>query len=180
MKHNNEGFSLVELLVAVAIMAVLGTLLVISMGIIPRTAARSCANGLKTAIGQTRIMTMGKKETIFVLKHDEDGKYYTLEKVDNGSGSFTEGEPEVCGKSSVKVSYHIESVGVDPLTDLGSYKSLEKGESMTLSFDRGSGKLIQGGVPDAKTLCDAIKIEGGGKVCMIRIYTATGKITLDD
>lgn len=180
MKQDNKGFSLMELLVAVAIMAVLGTLLVISMGIIPRTAARSCANGLKTAIGQTRIMTMGKKETVFVLKRDADGKYYTAEKIDNGSGNLVEGEPELCGKSNVLVSYHLESTGVDPFTDLGNYKALEKGDSMTLSFDRGSGKLIQGGAPGESTLCDAIKIEGGGKTCLIRIYTATGKITLDD
>ena len=89
------------------------------------------------------------------------------------------GSPEMCGKSSVKVSYHVEN-GNDPLTDDTGYTELNPGDSMTLSFDRGSGKLIQGGAPDASTLCDAIKIEGGGAEYAIRIYTATGKVTLED
>lgn len=179
MGKDNSGFSLVELLVAMAIITVMGSMLFIGMGIIPRTAAKSCANSLKAAIGQTRIMTMGKKETIFVLKRDTDGKYYTFEKYDDGNGTFVESTPELCGKSTVIVSYHLESTGTDPLTDTNYYQMAE-GDSMTLSFDRGSGKLLQGGAVGSNGLCDAIKVEGGGATYTIRIYTATGKITLDN
>ena len=179
MKQDNRGVTLIELLVVVAIMGVISGMLVISLGILPRTYAKSCANGLKTAIGQNRILTMGKKQTILELWRDTEGVYHTIEKVDDGNGNLVAGSPEMCGKSSVKVSYHVEN-GNDPLTDDTGYTELNPGDSMTLSFDRGSGKLIQGGAPDASTLCDAIKIEGGGAEYAIRIYTATGKVTLVD
>lgn len=178
-KKDNRGLSMVELLVTVAIMAILSSFFVISMGIIPRTAARSCADGLKTSIGQTRILTMGKKETVFVLIHDADGKYYTQEKVDNGLGTLVDRDKEFCGKSSVKVSYHLESSGVDPWSDLGNFVELAKGSSMTLIFDRSNGSLKQGGAPGAATLCDAILVEGGGIQRKIRIYVATGKVTME-
>ena len=67
-----------------------------------------------------------------------------IEKVDDGNGNLIAGSPEMCGKSSVKVSYHVEN-GNDPFTDDTGYTELNPGDSMTLSFDRGSGKLIQGG-----------------------------------
>ena len=179
MKQDNRGVTLIELLVVVAIMGIISGMLVISMGILPRTNAKSCANGLKTAIGQNRILTMGKKQTVLELWRDAEGVYHTIEKIDDGYGNLIAGNPELCGKRSVKVSYHVEN-GNDPLTDDTGYTELDPGDSMTLSFDRGSGKLIQGGAPDEATLCDGIKIEGGGAVYLIRIYTATGKVTLED
>lgn len=176
---DDNGFSLIEILVALAIMGVMSGLLIVSMGIIPRTDAKACANGLKTAIGQTKILTMGKKQTTFELKHDStDGKYYTVEITDDGMGNVTTSDPELCGKRNVVVSYHIESTGVEPADDEGSFIPLNKGDSLTLSFDRGSGKEIQGGSPGASTLCDAIMVQGGGATYMIRIYTATGKLVL--
>lgn len=180
MGQDNSGFSLLELLVALAVMAVLSTMLVVGLGIIPRTDARSCANDLKSAIGQTRIMTMGKKKTILEITHSAaDGKYYTVEKTDDGSGTLVESQPEMVGKKSLTVSYHLENGGIDPLTDLGNYVKLEQGDALDISFDRGSGKELSGGSPGASTLCDAILIEGGGAKYFVRIYTATGKITME-
>lgn len=181
MKHKNDGFSLVEIIIVLAIMAVLAGMLFIGLGIIPRNAARSCANGLKTSIGQTRIMTMGKDETVLELYQDTDGRYYTVHYADGVALS----NPEECGKTYVTVYYHEEGTAGDPdaVTAAGCTE-LSGSERLYLGFDRGSGKMAAvtasvGGANITTKICDAILVTGGGLECRVRIYPATGKVMFE-
>lgn len=181
MKHNNEGFTLVEIIIVLAIMAVLASMLFIGLAIIPRNAARSCANGLKTSIGQTRIMTMGKDETVMELYEDTNGRYYTVHYADGVALN----SPEECGKSYVTVYYHEEGTAGNPDTVTSAdCTELSGSERLYLGFDRGNGKMasvsaVVGASNVTTKVCDAILVTGGGLECRIRIYPATGKVTLD-
>ena len=48
MKKNNEGFTLVELIIVIAIMAVLLSFFVSNIGYITGSAVRGCATRIKT------------------------------------------------------------------------------------------------------------------------------------
>lgn len=181
MKHKNDGFTLVEIIIVLAIMAVVASMLFIGLAIIPRNAARGCANGLKTSIGQTRIMTMGKDETVLEVYQDTDGRYYTVHYAD-GVALNT---PEECGKAYVTVYYHEEGTAGDPdtVTSAGCTE-LSGSERLYLGFNRGNGKMASvnatvGAGSVTTKVCDAILVTGGGLEYRIRIYPATGKVTLE-
>lgn len=181
MKNNNKGYSLVELIVTMAIMAVLTSMLFIGLGILPRNAAKSCAEGLKTVVGQTRIMTMGKSETILEIFQDADGVYYTRQHVDGVADTAA----EECGKSYVTIYYHMEdpAVNADTVT-IADCVELTSANPLYLGFNRGNGKMtaVEGtvfGVDVTSIVCDMIIVEGGGLERRVRIYPATGKVTLD-
>lgn len=181
MKQKNHGFTLVETIIVMAIMAVLASMLFIGLAIIPRNAARSCAKGIKTVIGQTRIMTMGKDETVLELYQDTDGRYYTVHYAD-GTALNT---PEECGKTYVTVYYHEEGAAGDPDTvTAADCTELSGSERLYLGFDRGNGKMasvsasVGAGTVTTK-VCDAIVVTGGGLECRVRIYPATGKVMFE-
>ena len=77
MRKDNKGFSLVEIIIVLAIMAIIAVAILAGSGYQAGTAASALADSIKTAVGETRIKTMGKQETVLYLYKDAtDGKYY--------------------------------------------------------------------------------------------------------
>ena len=181
MNDNNKGMSLVELVVTMAIMAVIASMLIIGLGIVPRNAAKSCANGIKTVVGQTRIMTMGKNETILELYQDSNGRFFTVQHSDG----VVDTNAEECGKSYVNIYYHVEDPAVNPdIVTISDCVEITGTNRLYIGFNRGNGKMTAvnstvAGSAITSTVCDLIIVEGGGLEMRVRIYPATGKVILE-
>ena len=188
MKNDNKGFSLVELVIIIAIMGIVVTMLAANLGFLNDSAAKGCANSLKTAIGQTRIKTMGKKETyLYVYK---DGKGYSIKTVNKGSKS---GDPitvetnEKLAKNRVTVSYKFSQSTGSTTTPV----EIDDSHDLLIGFNRENGKLdmdasssitFDGITRSVNTVANAtgmiITVQSGNFIYDITVYGATGKVEM--
>lgn len=198
MKRDNKGFTLVEIIIVITIIGILMTMLIAGSGYIAGSAARTLANSIKTAIGETRIKTMGKQETaLYIYKDASDKKYYKQYIVRVNGAWQAPGAPEVIGKHHPLLKYRV--VG-------GSDTELADGSGILIGFDRKTGKeadptkqenykdlnnsfgidsttgkLTSGthATSFSAIVCENIEIKGGGSTYNIKIEPATGKVTLE-
>ncbi len=199
MRNDDKGFTIIEIVVVIAILGLLATMLIGSTSYIANSAARGLANSVKTAIGETRIKTMGKQETaLYIYRSTEDDKFYKqfVVKV-NGDWQKPETE-EAIGKRNPVLTYEIKG-------DTNIYE-LTPGTGIFICFDRATGKErvidpsippndyidvkveasgriaapdTPGATPQKSIMCKKITVTGGGSVYDIKIEPATGKVTLE-
>lgn len=176
MKDDNRGLTLVEIIVIVAIMGVLTGVFIGGMGYIPNSAARGLATSIKSAIGETRIKTMGKQETVLhIYKDATDGKYYK-QLIYTENGSVKNDPVEMIGKHHPTVTYTYEGSGGDTTATLDS-------DGIYIGFNRTNGKeeaiAVPGVAGKMSIVCKEIVVTGGGANCRITIVPATGKVQYD-
>ncbi len=186
---NNKGFSLVELVIVIAIMGIALTMLAANFGYMSSSAAKGCANSLKTAIGQTRIETMGKKETYLYVYKDGDG--YSIKTVNKGSKTgdpVTVESDEQIAKNKVFISYTIKTTG----GDVGPVE-LDSTNDFLIGFNRENGKLdletsspsitFDGITKSVTTAPNAtgivLTVRSGNFIYDIIIHGATGKVEME-
>ena len=75
-KWNEKGFSLVELIIVIAIMAVVIGTVVFSVSMVFSANAKTCCNNLQRAIADCKVTTMGKSEAWLVLYRGSDNQIY--------------------------------------------------------------------------------------------------------
>jgi len=171
---DNRGFSLVEMVIVVAIIAVLSSATIAGLGYIWGTNVRSCANELKTAIGKTQITTMGKTETtLHIYKDATSGDYYKQEYIVNGlSAAPSSEDPQKIGSGLVDVQFRT--------FPSGTLISLSGGNSLDIQFDRSSGaqKKMTAGA-GAGEYCDQIIVSFGSRKANVVLVPATGKVYID-
>lgn len=61
-KSNNGGFSLVELIIVIAIMAILVGVMAISASSLTGRKVKKCADEIVSTIERTRVLTLGKEQ----------------------------------------------------------------------------------------------------------------------
>lgn len=166
---NNKGYSLVEIMIVLAILAVLATVGITGLGYIWGTNVRSCANELKTAIGKTRITTMGKDEaTIRIYQDSTDGAYYKQEIVD-GVGE----RPIKVGKAILTLTYTM----VDGTGTLIGTGTISGSDELAIAFDRSSG--AQREATAGAGMCSEIDVSFGSRHSIITLVPATGKVHIN-
>ena len=168
---DNHGFSLVEMIIVIAILAIVTTFGVMGINYLFGTHARACANELTTAIGRTRITTMGEQETILRIYQDAvDHAYYKQVLIDGATAE----PPEQIGKSTIEMQYYIDG-------DSTAYV-IDGSTELIIAFDRSSGAEIDtvtmniGGITYASVKCNRIDVSSGSRTYTINIVPVTGKI----
>lgn len=163
---NNSGYSLVELIIVIAIMAVLIGTVFYSISMIFGANAKTCANNIQRAIADCKVTTMGKKEAYMELYRAADGNVYTKLYVYEQTGATpVEEEPQKMGNNRVYVGYIKPGETPDAATELNS------GDSVTIKFDRSSGSFDK----TAHDNCAQIIVRGGSKNYAIEMTQLTGK-----
>ena len=163
MKRDNRGMSLLELIVVIAIVAILVGTIGFGIKLISGKPAEECANKLKAVLQSNRVTTMGKLSSELALYVDATGVYVT-ETID---GNATTSK---IGDDGVVIEYRLAGDPVGSYTTLGS-------TPLEISFNRASGAFN----PEANTgkYVLEIRVIKADVVITLQLSTHTGKITMN-
>ncbi len=164
MRKNNKGFSYVELIIVLAILAVLIGMVSISMGLISRTNVAKAADKLENTLNQARTTAMarGSSQGSIKIRCGNDGWYYY--SVGNG-----EEVKLVSTQATISLSYTDTSGGSASVVT----SELTSGGAVTISFNQSTGAFNT--IPGTTYYWENIKIQNGDKVAEIKLYPHTGK-----
>lgn len=160
----SKGFSLIELVVVIAIMAVLTGLISLSISTIWGYYARQCSEDMKSELNTVRTSTMGKDSVVLEFYRDTDEAYYA-KIITNGDTSNA--RIERVGRKTVTVKYSLEE----------DYSNVQELTSVpvAIEFDRGSGEVKK----DSNGKClSKMWISQGSITRELTIYQLTGKVEL--
>lgn len=165
-KKNNAGYSLIELVIVIAIIALIISTVFYSVVMVFGANAKSCANNIQRAIGDCKVTTMGKSAAYMELYRDTDQNVYTKMYIwDSSSADYKEAEPQKVGTGRVYVGY-VPDGGTE--TEL-----LAGGDKIQIRFDRASGGFAEDAVSgDIYTM---IRVQAGSKNYEITLTKLTGK-----
>ncbi len=132
MKRNKRGFTLIELIVIIALMGIMAGVLGISISTASTAKQRECATNINSYISMCRTRCLSRA-----------GNPYILITRDAGNGTVTGRyfendtlmETEVLGNKSIPVSY---SVGKDSSAEAAK---LDSSPALKISFARATGAV---------------------------------------
>lgn len=171
---NNKGFTLIELIVVVAILAACTGLVTASVSVIFSSGAAKCADGLNAAISKCRISAMSRSGSVYLrLYRNGASNHVMADYLENGVVKTSDD----IGSSSCGVTFDTDAEHT--LGALGS------GSVLCLTFDRDTGALVtlksDGSQPaDSIPQCGSIAVSGGGRTYKISFVPATGAHTLEE
>lgn len=191
---DNKGFSLVELIIVIALMAVLGSAMFFSYTLLIGQYARQCANNISAALDKEKNYALTRSATIdcyMELTKDSKGihvKYFIPSNaiaLGDSVDHWVEvtGDTKKIGTKNVEVSFELEG---------GTTIDLAEGQSLKFVYNRTSGAMK--GVVSSDGTTKGLPLDAGGNVLVtgkctkitiingrtyqIEIYPATGKHVL--
>lgn len=159
LHNNNSGYSIIELIIVLAIIAIIMSTVFYSIILIFSANAKSCANNIQRSIGDCKVTTMGKADAYMVLSRDDNG-VYTQMFVKESNGADTIEERQKVGTNKVEVGYVKSGSSAET--------PLMPGDSIEIRFDRSSGGF-------KGVIYDEIYVRGGSKNYAIVLTELTGK-----
>lgn len=166
---DRKGFTLIELIIVVAILTALTTLLGFSLSLIFSTQAKRCSDSIDSILSQTKIDAMSREGGAFVCLYTEDGSvkadYYV-------SGALQ--STETIGDRRCSVTFR-RGTETAALGEKGS------GTCLYISFlrDTGAFDFSKNTGWSSGDTCTGITVSGGTKTYVIKLYPATGGHTLE-
>lgn len=189
MKQKNKGFTLVELIIVIAVFAVLLGIAVPSLNSILGFRVNRAANSIAAALDKTKTEAANRLVGEMKLEKREDGYYisYYLDRGKVGDKSdVKQDQPEKIAPARTIISY---------ATDSGSEQELAVGDSIVITYDRATGAFLplQEEVWTQKAIlsvltngedipltrsgayCTKINVRGGGRYKTLNLIQETGK-----
>ena len=189
MRQKNKGFTLIEMVITVAIFAILLGILVPSLNSILGFRAQRATNSIASALDKTKIEASNRLVGVMKLEKLDDGYYisYYLDRGKVGTESNVEqDQAEKIAPARTLISY---------VTDNNETYQMETGDSIVLTYDRATGgflplqettwtqKAILAELDAGKDIpltregsyCTAIIVQGGRRIKTINMDINTGK-----
>lgn len=169
MKQDNRGYSLVELIVIIAIVGILAGLSMVSIASVPQGQVKACTKELVYQLEHTRTNSLGYEGASLTLTMDADGVHTKCSVTKKG---VTTDETKTVGKAGIEIYYKIDGGALTLLED----------DALTLTYDRSSGafkypKLTVGGSESTlDKYCTDIIIKKGSYQRQISLIPLTGKL----
>lgn len=169
MKKDNRGFSLVELIIVLAIMATLTGAVFIGIGMVSGKPAEECASKIFSSLQGNRTTAMGKYSASVSFYVGTDG-IYVMETI-NG----TAGAPVKIGDAGVTVQYRVTGDGENAWRNLGNDSA-----PLIISYNRSTGAFndLEAIGLDNK-YCLEIKCSKANTERTITLYHLTGKVSME-
>jgi len=185
MKKNNKGLSLVELIVVIAIMAVVIGIGALSFSLMFGTQAKSCAQKVSGMLNETKTGCMSRYDETMTLRYRLAGSDPAI----TSAGYYTENELFTINKDAAAVTTGSEfrkmggsRVVITVYMADGSSFELGQNNSVTMSFDRASGAFDEAtfvvGGSAGSGYVDKITFQSGLRTYTISMVQETGKHTL--
>ncbi len=160
-KVGNQGFSLVELVIVMALIVILGGFAFVGITVLTSRPVDECAKKLQVALEGNRNTTMGKFEASVEFYLDASGNIMMREVID---GTTTEKQ---IGQSVVGVKYKVKAPATIIVKDLTT-------TPLKLNFDRSSGSLKP--LADGSGTVIAFVVSRGDREITVSIDTLTGRV----
>lgn len=166
----NKGFSLIELIIVIAILAVVTGVSFVGLGYLYNSNVKSTIKKINTSLLKTQSYTTAKSvggRDIYFKLYQDSGDYYTAMCREDSSGKEIElQKPEKVGKKNLTVKYFVSD---------GAEVKIDSSNSLKLYFDRSTGGLLPI-VTGGSTYCSKIEISVNGlSKCSVSISKVTGK-----
>lgn len=170
VEQDNLGFSFVEIIIVVAILAVVMGVAGLGLGLINGKPAQACAQKITSQIQECRNATLGKFKTTFRLHRNAENEVVVTKIIQEADGATAREEVTVVGEHDVRVEYCTDSAGTN-------YIEVTQTSILEFDFDRSSGSFLPVDVV-ADKYCHYIRVSKADTTCVIRLYPLTGKVTI--
>lgn len=186
MRSDNQGFSLIEIIIVVAIMATMSGVLGFGLPLITGKPADECASKLSSNLKHAQTLATGKQSVTVEIKNDDAGNIFaqttSVKVLDNTGTTETDTQTSIIGVSGVTVEFYV-SDGAGGVT-LATTLSPSSVGAIRLTYDRITGaisttEVLNGSVYVATEDIMSIKITKGNKTRYINITPVTGNIELE-
>ena len=166
-KTDNKGFSLIELIVVIAILGIISVGIVNTFGLLSNASAKGAANKLKTALTETRVECMSKAQASLHIYQNESSEYYVTLTVND-----EEKAPVKIGDSKVDITYKRSSktAMIDQALEIPA-------EGIEIEFDRDTGEFKP--IKGTEFYCKKIIVTSGERRYTLTCERLTGKIILE-
>lgn len=169
MKRNNSGMSIVEIVVIVAMLAILTGTGIYGIGQLSGFRAREGADSIASSLTEARIAMLSKAKyngNMAWELYRKDNKYYVRTVYNVGSGEYYRDEKQIVEGTLKSVQYGTSTTSLSSLAEDAGYR---------VYFNRATGALCDG---SGNALSNNIyfRVTHGKKDYDVYIINKTGKI----
>ena len=195
MDKKNKGFALIEMVIVVAIFAILLGIMVPSLNSLLGFRVTRAVNSIGGALDRTRTESMNRLVAEMKLTKTSDGYYisYFLDRGKAGSQSnLQEDQPEKIAPAKTKISYKDANYNTHELNEgdsliltynraTGAFRPIQSQflTQETILSDLEAGKDVSFEDSYANNYCVEIIIQGGGRTRAIHLNRTAGTYTID-
>ena len=184
MKRNDKGFSLVELVIVMAVMAILISIGVRNLGVLDTYRTRECKDKIVSALKNNKIDCLSKSKSntstaytgakgstvtadaYLEIKYENKSVYVIKYLPEKNGGPTTASIAEKVSKgTNTTIKYKVGS----------TEETLADGESLMIGYNRSTGAFLP--INASGTYCEEIIVQAGTKTRIIHLETKTGKIS---
>lgn len=166
MKRDNKGFSLIEMVVVLAIMLVMTGAIMMSVSSLYSQQVKRATRTIDSLLTDTKTLTMAKTSSYFSLR--KDGDYYYAETTDGT-------KKQLSNNKTLTVKYKLKS-GTSYI-DVATTPVAISYQKSSGAFDKAGSVNVDGSVNlrSVDDYVDMFIISCGNREMKIKLYPKTGK-----